>query len=89
MYRVAQSWRRSNSGIAALHALENATRYDYSPPESLRRPSRVVSCSLSQNIFDFGEQRASAKCLWEREKLLDCAMIFQPLIFDKTPYDEN
>jgi hypothetical protein len=48
-----------------------------------------VSFYFSQYIFDFSEQRASAKRLREREKILDCALIDQPLIFDKTPYYEN
>jgi hypothetical protein len=58
-------------------------------PDRLRRPFRVVCVYLSQDILDFGQQRASAKCLRERKKLIDCALIYQPLIFDKTPYDEN
>jgi hypothetical protein len=48
-----------------------------------------VSFYLSQDVFDSGEQRASAEWLREREKLLNCALIYQALIFDKTPYYEN
>ena len=62
--------------------------YVCSVRHDLRCPSRAVSLYLSQYIFDPSEQSASAECRREREKLLDCAMTFQPLIFDKTPYDE-